>query len=682
MKKNYRAFLLILSALLLPGCTKRETQAEPGQTKSEEEIPAETAASYPVGRLGDAYILPDVKEHVYTAEELSQLTAGELRIARNEIYARYGRIFQSDDLNRYFKGRVWYQGTVAADHFDPDILNQNEKDNLKVILKMEEAVPVCTIPKIGRSEFPRVNGSTATLPITQAMYRMATGATQQEAETAVTHGKTSYAWRSLTYSRSSRTADLIIAYEPPESFEQMRQEAGQEIIVRPIGRDALVFLVNESNPVKSLTQQQIFDIYSGTITNWRGVGGKDSKIRAFQRPEDSGSQNLMDKLVMKGRRMAVAPTHMVASDMGDLIERVSSFNGTGDAFGYSVYYYARNMYQKPELSFIAVDNVMPSVDTIRDGSYPFVNDFYAAIRADEPRDSKAYQLFEWLTGEDGQSLLNGLGYVGITEADKSLPAQLSLPQEDFTGSIPLPEDYVILASGQYLYDEIGIAVFDSQMRLRSFYSNVESGSVDNFMECPWDIEIDAWDTINETAGRFSIADGRWAGVARPDQDVQWDEDAGEEYFSSDELARMYAADHPEQLARYGVTEEAVSLQYYHEESPQIVEIDDGSVLHYYSVNGRFLLDLDKGDKYSADAGEYGHYSRVWIADDRTACLDLADTYRIYRDGVLIKELNNENISLADVSSNFYVIERGNYLYVYNYQDELCGRFLEGQYGND
>lgn len=70
--------------------------------------------------------------------------------------------------------------------------------------------------------------------------------------------------------------------------------------MKPIGRDALVFLTNEKNPVKSLSRQQVSRIYSGAVTNWKELLGDDREIRAFQRPKDSGSQNLMEKLVMKG----------------------------------------------------------------------------------------------------------------------------------------------------------------------------------------------------------------------------------------------------------------------------------------------------------------------------------------------------------------------------------------------
>lgn len=82
---------------------------------------SQTAA---VGKKGDDFILPEAQTHRYTTEELADLTLEELRLARNERYARHRRRFKSDDLNTYFSGKTWYQATVEADSFDDQVLNQ------------------------------------------------------------------------------------------------------------------------------------------------------------------------------------------------------------------------------------------------------------------------------------------------------------------------------------------------------------------------------------------------------------------------------------------------------------------------------------------------------------------------------------------------------------------------------
>lgn len=202
---------------------------------------AETSV-YPVGKKGDDRILPDVQVHKYTFEELAFLSSEELRLARNEICARHGRRFKSNDLNTYFSGKSWYHASVEADAFDAMVLNQMEKDNLEVIRQVEEKAAVLFCPKIGREEFPKLDGSTATLPLSHAIYRLSTGASKLEADADIEHGKTSESYIDLILNEGT---DLVIAYEPGEFVKDLISENGDNIIMKPIGRDALVFLTNE-----------------------------------------------------------------------------------------------------------------------------------------------------------------------------------------------------------------------------------------------------------------------------------------------------------------------------------------------------------------------------------------------------------------------------------------------------
>ncbi len=88
--------------------------------------------------LADEYILPDSDSKIYTADELLALSVEDLRIARNEIYARHGVIFESDDLATHFNNTSWYEpsGVLAAE-FDDSILNSYELQNIENILGAE-----------------------------------------------------------------------------------------------------------------------------------------------------------------------------------------------------------------------------------------------------------------------------------------------------------------------------------------------------------------------------------------------------------------------------------------------------------------------------------------------------------------------------------------------------------------
>ena len=84
------------------------------------------------------YIIPDSSIRYLTRTELLGLSAEQLRLARNEIYARHGRKFQTQDLQDYFNSKSWYMGTIEPDRFSDDNLNVYEKENLKLIKSLEQ----------------------------------------------------------------------------------------------------------------------------------------------------------------------------------------------------------------------------------------------------------------------------------------------------------------------------------------------------------------------------------------------------------------------------------------------------------------------------------------------------------------------------------------------------------------
>jgi phosphate transport system substrate-binding protein len=269
--------------------------------------------------------------------------------------------------------------------------------------------PVSSEPILTLDEYPRVDGSTANLPMMVKIMQETTGISEEEAEQLTSASKTAAAWSAL----ASGYSDLLLVYEAPEVTKEELADIGTELDVTPIGRDALVFIVNEDNPIESLTTDQLIGIYTGEITNWSEVGGADLPIVAFQRPETSGSQSLFMKLLMQDAEPIDAPTEFRPTEMGMLIEELASYNNSADAIGYSVYYYASYMYQQPGLKFVAVDGVLPSDETIADGSYPLLNEYYLAIRADEEADSPTMKLHDWILSDSGKQAMRDAGYIPL-----------------------------------------------------------------------------------------------------------------------------------------------------------------------------------------------------------------------------------------------------------------------------
>lgn len=84
------------------------------------------------------YLLPNSNTQYLTMEDLAGFTAEQCSIARNEIYARHGRIFTSESLQSYFESKSWYTGTIQPEDFTEDMLNAYELYNRDLILDYEE----------------------------------------------------------------------------------------------------------------------------------------------------------------------------------------------------------------------------------------------------------------------------------------------------------------------------------------------------------------------------------------------------------------------------------------------------------------------------------------------------------------------------------------------------------------
>lgn len=258
--------------------------------------------------------------------------------------------------------------------------------------------------------YPVVDGSTATIPLAIGLIQKITGCTAAQAEESIAFNTTDASY----YAMAEGKSDLLLVYEPAQpTIDEL--DVFHTMDMREIGLDALVFIVNEDNPIESLTSDQIRGIYSGEITNWSQVGGDDKEIIPFQRPELSGSQTLMLNLMMKDTEMMAPTTELVSASMADIIEDISAYNNSADAIGYSVYYYAKNMYTQPGLKFIAVDGVVPSNETINSREYGFTNPFYGVIPL-EPN-PQAEAILTWLLTDDGQQMLEDCGYVPIRQID-------------------------------------------------------------------------------------------------------------------------------------------------------------------------------------------------------------------------------------------------------------------------
>lgn len=204
--------------------------------------------------------------------------------------------------------------------------------------------------------------------------------------------------------------DVIFCAAPSDAQVSAAIVQDKEFDMTPVGREAFVFFVNAENPVSELTIEQIQGIYSGKITNWRGLGGKDEDIKAFQRPAGSGSQTMLEK-IMENKPLMSPPENDVASGMGDIIKQTAEYKNFANAIGYTFLFFATEMVGNNQIKLIKVNGVYPDKNTIANNTYPFTGDFYAITAGTDNKNVTTF--VNWILSEQGQYLVEKTGYAPI-----------------------------------------------------------------------------------------------------------------------------------------------------------------------------------------------------------------------------------------------------------------------------
>ncbi|MFQ5858450.1 MAG: phosphate ABC transporter substrate-binding protein [Anaerolineae bacterium] len=198
----------------------------------------------------------------------------------------------------------------------------------------------------------------------------------------------------------------------PEEIDSARQR-GIEPVQHVVARDAIAVVVNPENPVDQLTFQQIADIFTGKVVNWREVGGEDRPIVVLSRESNSGTYVFfLEEVVQVG---AGDPKALFSPDTllllsSEVISREVEQNP--NAIGYDGLGYVT-----PAQKTIAVAEapgepfVEPSLETVNQGLYPIARPLYMYTNGEPTGTIKAY--LDWILSDEGQAVVREVGFVPL-----------------------------------------------------------------------------------------------------------------------------------------------------------------------------------------------------------------------------------------------------------------------------
>ena len=176
------------------------------------------------------------------------------------------------------------------------------------------------------------------------------------------------------------------------------KEAGLKETV--LAYDGIAIIVNPENPVSDLTIEQIADIYTGKITNWKDLGGNDAEIVLIGREAGSGTRDGFETIT--GTTDACQYRQELTST-GDVITTVAQ---NPDAIGY-----ASLASIKDTVKALSVGGVVPTEDTVKDGSYAIQRPFVLVTVEGKALSDSAQKFFDYITSSEAASLISAAGAV-------------------------------------------------------------------------------------------------------------------------------------------------------------------------------------------------------------------------------------------------------------------------------
>lgn len=275
---------------------------------------------------------------------------------------------------------------------------------------------------IKAENYPKIDGSTSTLKIVQAIYdnMFVKDSDTYKKNYPETASKTVPSYKKLI----DGEVDLIITPYPSKEVLDLAKEKGVELEFKKLYGEALIFITSEENSAKNITKEQVRKIYlENGIKNWNEIGGPDKKLIPIVRNADSGSQSQLNNFILNNEKTHPdIEKNYVSLTMEGIVNQVAFYHQGGlenkdtkDTFalGYTLFTYLDDLDEargiKKELKILNYEGIEANEENISNGKYPLTDGYYAVVRKDLAKDHSARKILEWLDSEQAGKMFNKLG---------------------------------------------------------------------------------------------------------------------------------------------------------------------------------------------------------------------------------------------------------------------------------
>lgn len=257
----------------------------------------------------------------------------------------------------------------------------------------------CVLPAQAKEELV-INGSTTVLPIVQIVSESYMAA-NPNVDIALSGGGSGNGMKALI---DGLTTIAMSSRDIKSSEKDLAAKKGVDPVRTAVAVDALVPVVNPENKVKSLSLEQLKDIYTGKITNWKEVGGADGKIVVISRDTSSGTYETWESLVMKGAK--VMPQALLQASNGAVVQAVAK---NRNAIGY-----IGIGYMNDTLKGLNIGELVATPENALSRKWPLARELYLFTNG-QPQGTAGAFIKYMLDPEKGQKAVLKAGFVPLSK---------------------------------------------------------------------------------------------------------------------------------------------------------------------------------------------------------------------------------------------------------------------------
>ncbi|MDW8302717.1 MAG: phosphate ABC transporter substrate-binding protein [Bacteroidia bacterium] len=209
----------------------------------------------------------------------------------------------------------------------------------------------------------------------------------------------------------AKRVDICATTKPPLTTiaEEMHSFYEEPLVKKVIGTEVLAVFVHKKNPVKQLTCEQLADIFSGKITNWKQVGGKNAPIKAFRMPDLSGTSQTFQAVLMLNKEYAEGlPIKNTSQEMVAQVEK----DVHAIAYG-KLLHASKNVTVLPlqDCDNVVLDKNFypPTKENIDQNKYVFIRHLYLMTHKNPKPEVKNF--LDWTTTDEAQKLVAEMGFI-------------------------------------------------------------------------------------------------------------------------------------------------------------------------------------------------------------------------------------------------------------------------------